>query len=381
MNELEVQKYLRSLTDIAPWKVAALDSLEEKYGIKAKQHSKYPSLFSLKYNMIESPMEEPLVQECRGIILDANDNWNVVARPFDKFFNVGEDRAHPIDWDSAKVVDKMDGSLMILYHYDDRWNIASSGTPDASGNVNDVVQFDSFADLWWHTWELGEYTLPSDRLKDFTFMFELMTPFNRAVVPHEKFWLTLIGIRNRITGEEFNPYYATQCDEFVAQFPLPRVFPIGSVEEMMEASKHLDPLEQEGYVVVDRFFRRVKVKTPQYVALSHMRDSFNSKAAVEIVRTGEGSEVVAYFPHYKYTLDIIQARYDKLVSILTENYERLKGIESQKEFALEAVQLPMSDCLFAVRRGKAGSVTEYLRDCQVDRLYQVLHDPQFGVSG
>jgi hypothetical protein len=56
--ELEVQKFLRS--------GGTLQSLQEKFAIKAKQHHEYYNLWTLKYSMIDSPMDEPIVRECRG---------------------------------------------------------------------------------------------------------------------------------------------------------------------------------------------------------------------------------------------------------------------------------------------------------------------------
>lgn len=48
-------------------------------------------------------LSDPLVQICRGIILDSKANWKIVAFPFVKFFNFGEPRAQQLDWDSVRV--------------------------------------------------------------------------------------------------------------------------------------------------------------------------------------------------------------------------------------------------------------------------------------
>lgn len=49
--------------------------------------------------------------------------------PYKKFFNFGEDCAATIDWNTAKVQEKIDGSLISLYWYDDSWHISSTGCP------------------------------------------------------------------------------------------------------------------------------------------------------------------------------------------------------------------------------------------------------------
>src|SRR5438045_764436 len=117
-----VQNFLRS---------NSLAELEQRYAVAHKRHLRYPHLVLLKYSQIDSPMGERIVQECRGCILDESKNWECVSRGFDKFFNYGEVHAAAIDWGTAVVQEKVDGSLIMLYWYDEAWQVATSGTPDA----------------------------------------------------------------------------------------------------------------------------------------------------------------------------------------------------------------------------------------------------------
>src|SRR5512140_984747 len=78
---------------------------------------------SLKYDMIESPMAEPIVQQCRGMVVDTA-RRAVLAWPYNKFWNHGEGAAAPIDWSTARVQEKLDGSLMILYWDAGSWVVA-----------------------------------------------------------------------------------------------------------------------------------------------------------------------------------------------------------------------------------------------------------------
>jgi len=75
-------------------------------------------------------MEFPIVRECRGIILDSKNGWQVVAFPYKKFFNHGEPFASEIDWTTAKIFEKIDGSLASVYWYDQKWHVASSSVPE-----------------------------------------------------------------------------------------------------------------------------------------------------------------------------------------------------------------------------------------------------------
>ncbi|WP_445240384.1 RNA ligase [Microcoleus vaginatus] len=97
---MELQEYLRQ---------HGLETLSETYHIKVTRHRQYPDLVCLKYSQIESPLGEKIVQQCRGIILDSSQDWQIVSYPYDKFFNYGEIHAAAIDWRNAKVYEKLDG--------------------------------------------------------------------------------------------------------------------------------------------------------------------------------------------------------------------------------------------------------------------------------
>jgi len=190
---LAVQSYLRSGHTLA--------DLAKHYAIKATYSKVNPSLVLLKYNQIDSPMGSPIVQECRGLILDEANDWAIVSHPFHKFFNYGEGHAAKIDWPSAVYLEKLDGSLMQLYFYNGNWFVASSGQPDASGQVHDNAN-KTFSDLFWQIWYEKDVGVLSDLDPDFTYLFELTSPENRVVISHAESNLTLIGQRNRVTGQE-----------------------------------------------------------------------------------------------------------------------------------------------------------------------------------
>src|SRR4051812_9325678 len=65
---------------------------------------------------------------CRGLIYD--DNNRIVARPYPKFFNYGDtDNTGPLDLDASIIaVDKLDGSLGILYPTPDGPAVATRGS-------------------------------------------------------------------------------------------------------------------------------------------------------------------------------------------------------------------------------------------------------------
>lgn len=344
-----------------------LEELKERYSLLVKRAVAHPNLVLLKYHQIDSPMSEPLVQQCRGLILDESNNWAVVTRPFDKFFNQGEGRAAHIDWNTARVLEKLDGSLIQLYYYDSAWRVATSGTPDASGEVNGSGQ--SFEQLFFSVFKELGYQLPSDEHHDLTFLFELMTPWNRVVVRHTANRLVLIGARDTAEGEEFWPHQFSYLGWEVV-----RGFPLVDWPSLEDSFASMDPLQQEGYVVVDDAFNRVKVKHPGYVALHHLKgEGFGPKRILEIIRSGESSEILTHFPEWTEPFTKIQDVFERLVVDLEADYARLSSIEGQKDFALQATKTRCSAALFQLRAGKSRSIRRFLGDMRIEGLMDILN--------
>lgn len=346
---------------------ATLQDLEFCFGVKAKRCVEHFNLVSLKYDQINSPMSSELVQQSRGIILDENDNWKVVARPLDKFFNLGESNAAKIDWASARVQEKLDGTCCILYHYNGKWNVATLGLPDAGGEVSTGVSGWTYRELFWWVWnELG-YKIPGKEWNDWTFIFELCTPFNRVVVRHPSNRIVFISARRldgteELVGNEEFPVHMYGWESV-------KEYPLQTLKEVQATFEKLDPLDIEGYVVLDAHLNRIKVKHPGYVALHHLRgNGYGTRRILDVVRKGEVAEILASFPEWENDFAMMIARYSDLVAHLEVEYAKLKDIPLQKAFAAEALKTRLSGALFAVRNGKSPSIRDFLKDMNLDTL-------------
>lgn len=355
MPTLAVQTYLRN--------IGSLTGLHEQYAIVHRRHPVFNNLVLLKYDQINSPFTEAIVRECRGIILDESNDWNVVSMSFTKFFNNSEPLAAPIDWTTSKVFNKLDGSLATIYAYNGSWHVATTGSPDAGGQVND---FDfTFAELFWKTYE---YDLPPVDC-NICFYFELTSPYNKIVVNHAEPKLTLLGARDIKTLEELPIHKASL---YISNCPYVQEFPLDSFAEMDKTFETMSPYEQEGYVVCDANFNRVKLKHPRYVYLHHIKDSVSQKNFVKVAINGEIPEVVSHFPEFEHILTDAQVRIDCLVNQLEIEYEKIKDIPIQKDFALAAKNSKCSAILFQYRGKKILTIREGLKNIHIDSLMKLL---------
>ncbi|MBD2201819.1 2'-5' RNA ligase [Calothrix sp. FACHB-1219] len=353
--ELEVQKYLRDK--------GSLESLEKELAISSKRHKLFPNLVLLKYSQIDSPRTHEVVKQCRGIILDEEDNWKVISYPYKRFYNAEEYGADEIDWSNATCYEKLDGSLCTIAKYKNRWFVSTSGSPDASGSVGDF-NF-TFEDLFWKTFdELYDISCLLNLNEQVCFMFELLTPYNQVIVRHDTSRLILHGARRLDTLEELDPL---KIAKEIGWEPI-KTYPFTTWADIQAAIVDIDGSKSEGYVVVDKEFRRVKVKSPQYVALSHLKEGITSRRILEIVRTNEGSEFLAYFPAFKDIYIDYLDKYKQLVEDIDIVYQKVKDIKGRKELAMEIKHLPYSGIIFALVDGHTSSIREGLRTTHIDKL-------------
>ena len=97
-------------------------------GLVIKQvHSTLPlSIYNYSRECQYSGKWDDITLNCRGLVLD-NDG-NVIAKPFPKFFNYEELKPEDIPNENFEVYEKMDGSLGSVFNYDGEWYMATRGS-------------------------------------------------------------------------------------------------------------------------------------------------------------------------------------------------------------------------------------------------------------
>ena len=290
-----------------------------------------------KYNQVFSDFNIPLVREARGIIFRESD-WECVCHPFDKFGNYGESYCPEINWKTASVQEKVDGSLIKFWH-DNGWHISTNGTIDAfKANLNDVkyqnfgqLVIDAIRKVFSYEHEFFNMLDPKC-----TYMFELVSPYNRVVIPYEETKIYFLGIRDMEDGEEWNP----EESDVSMFFSIPKRYSLHSLEDVKKAAEKLQG--DEGFVVCDNYFNRVKIKTPWYVLKHRLINNHTNSLSriIDIVRMNEQNEFLIYCPEYTAICSKIND-FLKYISIESEKvFENIytnwisDGILDKKHFAL-----------------------------------------------
>ena len=338
-----------------------LDGLER--GIKTRRSAVNPLLTLLVYDQIESPMGDPIVERCRGTIVrdGGPDGFSIVCRPFDRFYNHGERWAAPIDWDTARVTTKLDGSMCSLFFDADleEWRVATKGSPDASGNVrtsfgptvSDITL--TFADLFWQTFE-RQFGRADDALDHgTTFIFELTSPMNRVVVRYPDDHLTLIGARNNASGEEYHPW-------MWPEFNPVKWHTLDSVEETLSSMDGRSGVEFEGYVVVDAAFRRLKIKNPSYLAISKsINGGPTQQRVVGIILRDQADRVAEDCPEWRAAIDETRAAMTAFEAQVAAAMAPIAAVDDMKAFAAEATRFHTPAILFMLKRMHIATTREF----------------------
>ena len=311
------------------------------------------NLVILNYNQIETKFCK-LTEQCRGPIIDI-EKKKYFCHPFNKFWNHNEERALKIDWDSAVIQEKKDGSFIKLWFngYKNNWQWSTMSTINANNAelINPIPKeslhieqdLKTFSDLiaWTLIQMFSDYGSPFDFWKllnkNKTYLYEICTPYNRIVVPYKDCQLVYLATIDNETGQE------SIQENLLDFFPIPKEYKFNSLEDCIESTKSL-PYSEEGYVVKDKYFHRNKIKSLAYLQVSHLKDNdgcLNPKRVIELIRLGETSEILSYFPEYENVFKSYEEKYNKLVYRITVDNSIIESAlghnqfnSSRKEFAL-----------------------------------------------
>lgn len=299
-------QYLRNFLELNSFK-----ALSDMFGINARP-SKDFSKWSLNYDQIASKAGCQVAGVCRGLVIrpknkvtDENQvvgRFHIVARPMDRFYNANDSHAAPIDWSTARIQEKLDGTMCILYWDDvkNEWCVATRSVPEADVSFGDFpgspLRENTFKELFRYT---VEQMMPAfgwkrycDGLdKTLTFIFELTTPLNRVVVKYADYGLTLLCVRDTLTGGYISEdTIATNCP----------TWPLQSLSDLTDFVNTMDPAKCEGAVVVDANWNRVKVKSKAWVLASRAKDAvtMSKRNALECIILGQADDVIPLLDPY-----------------------------------------------------------------------------------
>lgn len=207
----------------------------------------------------------------RGLIVHV-DSLRVVATPFPKFFNVGEREDESLPDLPFETFEKMDGSLIILFHFNGEWRTATKGS------------FDSEQAKWAQDWIAYFDLLALDT--NATYLCEAIYPENRIVVSYHFEGLTLLAAYRN--GAELSRGDLTATALALGWRLVERHYYL-TVSSLLAEAQTL-PADREGFVLRFANGLRVKIKGEEYKRIHRLVSRVTPLAVWEAMQAGDDLE-------------------------------------------------------------------------------------------
>ena len=298
---------------------------------KTKDH-----MFLYNYNQRHLvDRDNPILRKCRGLVV--REDGSVLNYPFERFFNTFESECDILDYSSAMVQEKIDGSLISCFWNGIDWEVCTRGS---FYPIVDSVSA-NFSEEFRRLFKLF------GRLNtNINYFFELVSQNNRIVTWYDEESVYLIGARLKCNLKEIDSHTLDVTANHI-KVNRPKQYKFNNMKEMDTLFDLLKD-DEEGFVIVDNNFKRAKMKQESYIQLSRIKQLKEDDILDYLLGRIEVDE--------EYLQKDVEIRHKKLQMYL-DLYEALDRIETifcnieynnRKEFALQALKYPFSASLFTM---------------------------------
>ncbi len=334
----------------------AIAYLKNELHIIVKEYDNF-SVFN--YNQIFSPETDDYVMEARGLILDKT--GEVLGRRWRRFFNYGQQPTITGEFvfEDSEVFEKVDGSTILFWHnpFNNRWEISTRGTALAESEQLWYPSFrravledglgvteDEFQEYMDKNWE-----------KNFSYVFEYCSIKNRIVSVYDKPIMYLISIIRNDDGYEIpywrDAFHIVDWNRLSTNIKHIQKFDFNSMDEMLSTAKGLQGLD-EGFVAKDKNGLRIKIKADLYLKVHKIKGEgqITEKSMCGLIVDNEQEEFLQYFPEYRTMFKPYEDAFSELCLEIDNVWLENRGIENQKEYALQVKDYSFSSILFSMRK-------------------------------
>jgi T4 RnlA family RNA ligase len=309
--------------------------------------------------------DSAILRELRGLIF-CNTTGQVISRRFQKFFNYGErEDVMTLDLSQPHVIlDKLDGSMITPFKINGKiiWG-SKMGETDLTKQIDEFMSNDYDLNNNYHSiYNYCEYN-------NLTPIFEWTSRQQRIVVDYPEDKLTLIAIRDNITGK----YYNYNNMKYIADFfviPIVNQFSYtgDNFNDILNYVKNM----QEGEGIVIRFDdgHMVKIKADLYVTLHRAKSLIeNERDVMELVLNEKVDDLYPLL--YKEDAQKLHNYYkdvwDQIIDFVSLTQKLINNTShmTRKEFAFHTTNIgsgmrSIAFSCFDKKRVDIGNVTEYL---------------------
>ncbi len=328
--------------------------------INVNYHPLYPQLAIFKYtqNCVVERNWNQFTLVARGLILDLEDE-KVIATPFIKFHNYNE-IIESKNFIEAKFVatEKVDGSMGIIFHYDERWMVATCGS------------FISEQAQWAREW-LYKNVVVQDMDVTNTYLVEIIYPENKIVVSYDFSGLVLLAVYDKF-GLEYTQELL-QAESSYLKLRKVKEYDFRNIDQILKLAKKLDH-NQEGFVIRFGSGVRLKVKGDEYVRIHRLISKVTPIAIWEALLHGDDlAEVKKDLPEeLEKDFNAIIALLEEKLSIFIQEVETM--CENTKSMSDRELGMYMQQRPEAFAGGEFPESKRYIFMMRKGKFYQALDD-------
>lgn len=292
------------------------DTLKKYKELGLLKSQKHPTLPLEIWNYTEKVQYDDLWDDItlshRGTVRDLD--GNLVARAFSKFFNIEENRHK--ESEQFEIYDKMDGSLGILFNYQNEWILATRGSflSEQALKGFQILQKYNYQNLD----------------KNLTYCFEIIYPENRIVLDYAaKESLVLLAVFDLDGNEKL-------IDNYGDIFEVVKKYDFKDYKKIQK----LNWDNSEGFIVRFSNKERCKIKFENYVELHRKLSLISEKSVWKLIcekkDIKEYLEIVPdeFHKQIKSWHSKIMLNFQEIETRVKNKFYQLTNFENRKEFAL-----------------------------------------------
>jgi len=249
----------------------------------------------IRYHRDKSDMTDNIVKFCRGVIFDGK-TGKLVCSNFQ-----GKSPTDPsVQYlHSSVITEVIDGTMVNLYHYQNKWYLSTKGCLDA--NQSFWASNYSFGELFQDIWRPEADLLDPDCC----YSFVLQHPENRIVTKVSKPALYLVQVKNLKTDEVCVPYQDMSEHVMVPKCPIFKLPTRHYFATQTELEGHMAGLtyEHPGFMVITQDHDRVKIDNPEYMRVVALRGNTPDRlhnllklGKTDVNTNGLVEEYLSYYP-------------------------------------------------------------------------------------
>jgi len=260
-----------------------------------------------------------------------DNEYNIIARPFIKFFNLSEHENPKLPKvpqnKEFSVYDKVDGSLGIVFLYNNELIFATRGSFTSDQSIMAKKIFNA---------KYNKETI----IEGFTYLFEIIYPENKIVINYgNKKELILLAVIKTNSGFELDYKSLTSVSKEIG-CDIVQQYNFNSLEEIKLYIKDNDTHSKEGFVIKWNNGFRVKIKYNEYCMLHKIITGTNEITVWENLMNGTLEALLELIPDemYDWVEEIkkdLEYRFNKIYNEAKNNANEISAmnLKTRKDLA------------------------------------------------